>query len=275
MLTYIVNLLAVAVFPLVLAGYGGHLATLALPDSRDQRRAKLVVWGLALAGVLFSALQQAEAYRSDKEHDEKQAILQSKLDTSLQKQEYARGQLDSISVMIGKFGEKSSDPVLGQLAGAIVKMSQNARAASQSLTAPANVRLQVLYNGSELEGRTISVVANQPTSTPFQTSDFRIKNAGGRVAGPVSVRLYFSSPVVSLVPQWQSTASDDSNFATAFYSTGFPPILINPQETWNWISFNGVIPQGLSEPISAKVKVFYGAEKPVEVAFLIRKSEQH
>jgi len=121
LLPYVIGFLAVAVFPLALAGYGGHLATLALADGTKRRRALILVWGLAALGVVFAGLQQIEAYRSDKEHDASQDTLKSKLDTSLQRQEYMRGQLDSIGLMVGKVGEKTTDPAVGQLAGAIIK----------------------------------------------------------------------------------------------------------------------------------------------------------
>jgi hypothetical protein len=131
MLPYVVSFLGLALFPLALAGYGGHLATLALTEQKPRRRAIFAVWTMAILGVVFAGLQQIEAYHSDKDHDEKQEALRSKLDASLQAQQYTRGQLDSIGLMIGKVGERSTDPVLGQLAGAIVKMTESTRSVNQ------------------------------------------------------------------------------------------------------------------------------------------------
>jgi len=63
---YIFTTLAVAVFPTILAGYGGHLATLALPPgSRKKRNALFIVWGLALGGVLLFIASQIVAYKTD------------------------------------------------------------------------------------------------------------------------------------------------------------------------------------------------------------------
>jgi hypothetical protein len=70
MWSYILTTTAVALFPLVLAGYGGHLAAIALPDSPGRRKALMIVWGLAIAGVLLFAATQVTAYRSDKRHEE-------------------------------------------------------------------------------------------------------------------------------------------------------------------------------------------------------------
>ena len=69
------------------------------------------------------------------------------------------------------------------------------------------------------------------------------------------------------------TASDEAGFSTAFYSAGIVPVLINPQETWNWPAFSGQMTQALNEPVSVKLRVFYGGAKPVEANFRIRKQE--
>jgi hypothetical protein len=69
MLPYVLTTIAVAFFPLALAGYGGHLAAIALPDSRGRRKALMIVWGLAIVGVLLFTVIQVMAYRSDKGHE--------------------------------------------------------------------------------------------------------------------------------------------------------------------------------------------------------------
>lgn len=67
---YFLTTIAVALFPLALAGYGGHLATLALkPGSKDKRRALVIVWGLAVAGIFFFAITQIIQYRADKRRE--------------------------------------------------------------------------------------------------------------------------------------------------------------------------------------------------------------
>jgi len=66
---YILTTIAVALFPLALAGYGGHLATLALSDTKAKRKALFIVWGMAFGGVLLFAVSQVVAYRSDTTRD--------------------------------------------------------------------------------------------------------------------------------------------------------------------------------------------------------------
>jgi hypothetical protein len=64
--------LGAAVCPLVLAGYGGRLATLALPSKpREKRVALLIVWSLAIVGIVFFGISQWVAYESDGLKDKK------------------------------------------------------------------------------------------------------------------------------------------------------------------------------------------------------------
>ena len=130
MLSYVIGFFGVALFPAALAGIGGHLATLAITDHRARTKVLALVWVLAGLGVMFAGLQQVLAYRSDRENSSKVSELQSTttglrgtLDTSLQQQQYMKGQLESISVMIGKVGEKSADQGMRDLASALSKIA--------------------------------------------------------------------------------------------------------------------------------------------------------
>ncbi|WP_158941600.1 hypothetical protein [Granulicella sp. S190] len=68
--TYVLTTFAVAVIPLLLAGIGGHLATLALPgNDRSRRRWKLGIWILAIVGILVFAFTQVLAYQADRERE--------------------------------------------------------------------------------------------------------------------------------------------------------------------------------------------------------------
>jgi len=51
-----------------------------------------------------------------------------------------------------------------------------------------------------------------------------------------------------------------------------PPIIINPKETWNWAPFVGTYPSWQpGETITARLKVFYGTDKPSEADFTLRR----
>jgi hypothetical protein len=77
---YILNVIAVAIFPLALAGIGGHLATLALPENTNARRNwKLGIWAIAIIGVVLFGVSQEEAYRADQARDAKVETFQAKV----------------------------------------------------------------------------------------------------------------------------------------------------------------------------------------------------
>ncbi|MGH9403561.1 MAG: hypothetical protein ACRD2P_15830 [Terriglobia bacterium] len=104
---YIINFLAVAAFPLAIASYGGHLAAKVL-DKPERRKSLSIVWTLAVSGVLLSGVQQVFIYRSRQAQDVQQATLaarsaqdqqqlRNKLDSSLEREEYVRNELDGIA----------------------------------------------------------------------------------------------------------------------------------------------------------------------------------
>jgi hypothetical protein len=75
---YIFTTIAVAVFPLALAGYGGHLATLALEDKPIKKRnALFIVWSLAIGGIVLFALSQCVAYKTDTEKENTDKIFRT------------------------------------------------------------------------------------------------------------------------------------------------------------------------------------------------------
>ena len=251
-----------ALFPTALAGIGGHLATLGVSDPTKKRRWLWAIWSLAGFGVIFAGLQQVEAYHSDTMHDDKIGALQGTLNTSLQRQEYMRGQLETIAATIGKASERSSDPAIGQLAQTISKMAGGI----STVPAPRNAHVSLLYNNMPFSDG--AVIKNASTGNPnyvtFQS--FQVRVSGNST--PLSVRLYFSVPGQT-AGLWQKTPSDESGFPTELWEGSQWPV--SPQETWSTTE-GGIQPQGAYNfPISAKVKVFFGADKPLEINFTIVK----
>jgi hypothetical protein len=129
-MAYIISFFAVAVFPLALAALGGHLAALVL-DGKKKRNMLFLVWLLAILGVLAAVGQQVYSFRSDSVRDRDQASMQVKqnamqadLQTSLQQQAYTKGQLQSISLMVGNISERSADPVLKQFADVLNQIAK-------------------------------------------------------------------------------------------------------------------------------------------------------
>jgi hypothetical protein len=80
--------------------------------------------------MLLIVGQSIEAEKAQKQIQEKadqeEKELRGRLDQSLLTQEYTRGQLDSIGLMVGKLGEARNSPDMKQLATAIAVMAENA-----------------------------------------------------------------------------------------------------------------------------------------------------
>lgn len=81
------------------------------------------VW-LFVMGVGFSALIILQQTRAREKSDVQQIQLRDMLNKSLQRHEYTKGQLDSISLMIGNLGEKTNNETIKLFAGAIAKMRE-------------------------------------------------------------------------------------------------------------------------------------------------------
>jgi hypothetical protein len=139
MLLYIFSFLALSAVPFVLGAYGGHLAAEVVDNPRHRRNAMLIVWGLAAIGVVLAGCQQCLVYESDKDHEATQGKLSRQLEASSGQQQFMRGQLDSIGLMIGKFGERNNNPDMKEFAAIIAKMGQSVRGPAVrvvSVTAP-------------------------------------------------------------------------------------------------------------------------------------------
>jgi hypothetical protein len=81
-------------------------------------------WRIAVLafGVATSLLTWLQISRADEAHERDQKELKDKLDQSLLTQQYTKGQLDSLALMVGKIGQPS--PENSALATAIKQMAQ-------------------------------------------------------------------------------------------------------------------------------------------------------
>lgn len=70
---YLISFLALALFPSLLAAYGVYLAAKVL-DGKDRKWAFIIVWTLAILGVLSAGLQQFIVYKSDEANEAKRRI---------------------------------------------------------------------------------------------------------------------------------------------------------------------------------------------------------
>lgn len=271
--------LAIAV-PLVAlcAGWVGVEMSLTPPDritprKRLQYRAAFIVLMLAAIGLnIWQTARNAQQQEQAKtEFQKTQAQLSSKVSEQ-------SGKLDAISHFEQQFlafvsQQRSSTPdaqskAYEAMALTVMRMAQGS--ASNSTSAQ-HVHLRILYEKSELDGRTISIPASANLKV-IQFSEIGIQNMGSQGARDVSARLYFSKQI-SGAGYWQATASDEPNFLSAFYFGGMG-LLIHPQETWELPEFSGGLGTNweANQTIMCKLKVFYGSEIPLTVNFSIRQS---
>jgi hypothetical protein len=73
----VINVIALAIVPGLLAAYGGHLAAEAIQDSKRSRRVKLCFWGLFVFGVVVTFGQQLRAAEADLDRDTKNTWAQT------------------------------------------------------------------------------------------------------------------------------------------------------------------------------------------------------
>jgi hypothetical protein len=103
--------------------------------------------------------------------------------------------------------------------------------------------------------------------------DIMLHNVGEE-SSPVTVRLYFSKEVGSLgFGAWTSETSDESEFPSAFYFPGYGYLgrhVINAKDTLPLPTFNTLVDGRLAGPISARLKVYYGAPRPVQAGFIVK-----
>jgi len=143
---------------------------------------------------------------------------------------------------------------------------------SQSNTKPEHApKLQARCNGKYLAGQRIplAIQVERPSNTRSVgvfLRNLQIKNIGNAPTGEISLRLYLSKTTTGYGGAWIGTDSDEPGYPAAFYSR-VGAMVINAQETWDWADFSTNLSDSDAKLVSAKLKVFYGAEKPDEFDF--------
>ena len=180
-----------------------------------------------------------------------------------QRMAYAYGVLKGLGVTMNKldFGGTTAteQPPAGDgRVNAIDKKQQNA--VNPSTSDVVDARLRILHDGTDLEGQTVFV----PKDTPRQIIlAVQLSNTGTHATAlQPSAHLYLSKQCTS--QSWQPFGPSGE-----FYlGQGAIPI-INAQEPFNLTTFACQTVKDITEPISDTLKIFYGADKPAEAAFVI------
>lgn len=187
---------------------------------------------LAIACVALSGFQQVLAYKADRQHEkeqrdserrhqQEQSDLTARLETSTQRQEYMRGQLDSIGLMIGDLGKGRSDPGLTKLADAIGKMTRVPLSGEPSgqprrLSEPRRDELASLLRSGA--GRRVVIYVPSPASERDRTE---------RQDYAKDLKLAFEQAKWKVIPRYSNDADLSDYTGLLFvYDKG------NPPESW-------------------------------------------
>lgn len=93
-------------------------------DEEIRKRSRTWRYGVIAFGVAISALTWFQMARADKTHSREQQDLKNELDQSLLNQQYTKGQLDSLSLMVGRLGEPTTNPQNAELTAVLKQMMQ-------------------------------------------------------------------------------------------------------------------------------------------------------
>jgi hypothetical protein len=129
--------------------------------------------------------------------------------------------------------------------------------------------LQIATAQGLLDGQKIEI----PWGGRLPLEPLFIKNEGDKRSEPLSIRLYCSGPISFNGGDWEAFASNDkdypSGYALPLHRTTLG-IAVAPKETWTMDNTFGLgaWPQ-LTNVVSCKLQVFYGADRPAEAKFSI------
>ena len=153
-----------------------------------------------MAVALYGAAQWL-TYKSEGVHEQKEVErqtaaekesgqLRARLDDSLHRQEYMRGQLDSIALMVGKLGKKENSSAMRLLAKAIEGMAGNSK---RPLT-------RVEFHGP---GRAYTL-----PSTPSSPAAVQVYLNGLHLREGVDNDYTLSGRTLEFVPSWEPQPTD-------------------------------------------------------------------
>jgi hypothetical protein len=130
MATDLLVYLLLGVIQVCTAVWGGIVSARSIPDGRERNNHIVAFVFLGLIGLAITVWSGLRSYDSQQASNAAQAALRGevsnagrRLEQSLQRQEYMRGQLDSIGLMVGKLGQRTNDPALNTVAEAVKRMA--------------------------------------------------------------------------------------------------------------------------------------------------------
>lgn len=110
-------------------------------------------WGVLIFGIVISLLTAIQIYRSNASREKAQENLKSELDQSLLNQQYTKGQLDSLSIMVGRLGQSNANDglaaALRQMAQATAQKVADLKASNADLCKRARTEAQQIRTAQE------------------------------------------------------------------------------------------------------------------------------
>jgi len=153
--------------------------------------------------------------------------------------------------------------------------NQATNVASIVCNPPREPKLELLIDSKSVNDRTIEIGTTDTSNVPLQMV---VKNVGSAEATGVSMRLYlkegFKNPK-GYDLDWEKVSSDEPDYPDEYYSTASIPAMprtIQAGEPLSWALFT-IQPQpgvSLASGVPVKVKLLYGAPKPVISNFRVK-----
>jgi len=163
---------------------------------------------------------------------------------------------------------KLDEPKVAQVTPQQIASPKKAPIDQRRPVAPKPPHVVVYFGDTEAKGATFIVSVSKEGA--FQLPTLILENSGGSDARSPAIRL-FLSPQITCGGVWVTTRSTEKGFASQCFlgGPGIPPIGAGGEK---WIgpqffgTFVGAIP---SDPVKARIRVFYGSEAPTTEDFKI------
>jgi pimeloyl-ACP methyl ester carboxylesterase len=154
------------------------------------------------------------------------------------------------------------DPRYTRFATALSKEVLNTSSARTSHPA-----IKILHANKDLQGRLINTSGRSDVLNGLVIPAFQLQ--ADQLVRILSVRLYLSEGDARWNGPWEPTRSDEEQFPIEFFWAA--RMEISPHETWNTPEF--IVQRNRGKPfsrkLSARIKVFYGADKPAVADFTL------
>lgn len=147
--------------------------------------------------------------------------------------------------------------------------------------------LEIFYLGTPVNGKTITVSDFNRFIIPLDK--IYIKNTGRIPAKGISIKIHFSEELKRYTEMWESQSGSETTTTHGWSISnsmleGYISLLefsdsisLNPEDSWNRryrlvLNFDKSVKEMTS--VSAKVSVYYGEDKPLEVDLILKPAKE-